>query len=103
MWVSIPCTAGCPWLYINDKLGRPTGDIDLTRTLIKAAVSICDHASKIGGPFSWEWPNGNLLWKDERVTKLLARRKAVRCLASTAALGMRFATKGASQDGVVET
>ena len=33
---------------------------------------------------------------------LLARRKAERCVASTAALGMIFPAKGMSQDGVVE-
>ena len=76
VWVSIPCTAGCPWKHINDKLGRPTGDEKLTESLIRVAVPICDHAAKIGGPFSWDWPKGNLLWKDERVLALVARRKA---------------------------
>eukprot|EP00974_Lingulodinium_polyedra_P024938 2411873-Lingulodinium_polyedra.AAC.1 len=33
VWVSIPCTAGCPWSRINDLLGIPTGDIDLARAL----------------------------------------------------------------------
>ena len=80
VWVSIPCTAGCPWKHINDKLGRPTGDEKLTESLIRAAVPVCDHAAKIGGSFSWEWPKGNLLWKDERVTALVARRKAETCL-----------------------
>ena len=99
----IPCTAGCPWRSINDKLGRPTGDPELTQLLIKVAVSICHHASKIGGTFSWEWPHGNLLWKDELVLELVARRKAQRCLASTAALGMKFPIKRESQDDNVET
>ena len=67
------------------------------------AISVCDHASNIGGSFSWEWPHGNLLWKDELVVALMARRKAEKCLASTAALGMRCPAKGASQDDVVDS
>ena len=42
VWVSIPCTAGCPWKHINDKLGRPTGDEELTDGLIRAAIPVCD-------------------------------------------------------------
>ena len=34
LWVSIPCTAGCPWRYINAKKGIATGDIELTNVLI---------------------------------------------------------------------
>ena len=102
VWVSIPCTAGCPWRSDNDKLGRPTGDLELTERLIKAAVAACHHVSKIGGTFSWEWPHGNHLWKNKQVSELVAKRKARRCLASTAALGMKFPTKGHPQDENIE-
>ena len=34
LWISIPCTAGCPWRYINAKKGIATGDIELTNVLI---------------------------------------------------------------------
>ena len=65
-------------MSIKDKLGRQTGFLELTEHLIRAAVPICDHTARVGGTFSWEWPQGNLLWKDERVQALIARRGAER-------------------------
>ena len=34
---------------------------------------LCRHAVRIGGGFSWEWSNGNELWKLVVVTNLFAR------------------------------
>ena len=63
IWVSIPCTAGTPFRRINEKLGAETGDLAMTYKLVVAAVGLCRHAVRIGGGFSWEWSNGNELWK----------------------------------------
>ena len=90
IWVSIPCTAGTPFRRINEKLGAETGDLAMTYKLMDAAVGLCRHAVRIGGGFSWEWSNGNELWKLVVVRNLFARCGSSSCLVLIAAVGQKF-------------
>ena len=36
-----------------------TGGPALTDQLIIASIPICEHASRLGGTWSWEWPENN--------------------------------------------
>ena len=74
LWVSVPCTAGCPWSFVNAARGVQTGDPYLTRRLVAAAVELCDHAEKSMFSFSWEWPDRSQLWKLPQVVELISRR-----------------------------
>ena len=49
VWISIPCTAGCPWRHINSKKGRITGDIELTSRLIDRCIALSHMADKCWG------------------------------------------------------
>ena len=69
-WISIPCTAGCPWRYINARKGIATGDIVLTNKLIDRCVSFANAVKNDGGYVVWEWPSRCDLWKDPRVRAL---------------------------------
>ena len=48
VWTSIPCTAGCPWRYVNDAMGIQTGDSKMTDELIKAASKLCNYTRSKG-------------------------------------------------------
>ena len=55
VWVSIPCTAGCPLRHLNNAIGIQTGDPILTDKLIEAGVGVCRHACRLKGDYAWEW------------------------------------------------
>ena len=57
LWISVECTAGCRWRRVSDRLGRATGDLVLTETLIDAGAKLCKHNIELGGMASWEWPS----------------------------------------------
>ena len=91
IWVSIPCTAGAPFMRINEKLGAETGDHAMTYKLEVAAVDLCRHDVVIGDGFSWKWSIGNELWKSVVVVRnLFVRGGSSSCLVSTAAVGQQF-------------
>ena len=71
-WISIPCTAGCRWRYVNDSLGIPTGDPQLTEALIRNCTKLAKYCTDRGADFTWEWPSTSELWQDGRVHHLLA-------------------------------
>ena len=48
IWVSIPCTAGTRFRWINE-----------TYKLVVEAIFLCRDAVRIGGGFCWEWTNDN--------------------------------------------
>ena len=93
VWVSTPCTAGCPWKHINESRGVATGDPQLTDALIEAVIPLCDHVRRAGGIVTWEWPARNALWKRRDVEALMRRLEAHECAVSTAAAGMKFSVK----------
>ena len=91
VWVSIPCTAGCRWRWINESKGFSTGDPTLTRELVDAAIPVCTHVAKVGGLVSWEWSSTSELWQDmPDVDAMLRKIGVVPCTVSTAAVGMCF-------------
>ena len=51
IWVSIPCTVGTRFGWIND-----------TYKLVVAAIGLCRHVVRNGGGFCWEWTNDNEFW-----------------------------------------
>ena len=91
VWASTPCTDGCPWPYINDSLGIITGNPELSDALIKASIVLCRHCHRLGGSFSWEWPDRNRNWKRDDVLDLIARCGAVSRPVASSAVG--FAAK----------
>ena len=90
LWFSIPCTAGTPFKWVNEKLGAETGDLALTCKLVGAPVGLCRHAVRSGDGFNWKWSNGNELWNLEVVRNLFARCGSSSCLVPTAAVGQQF-------------
>ena len=92
-WVSVPCTAGCPWARVNNSLGVQTGDPELTDDLIVTALAVCRHIDSVGGYVHWEWPQGNALWNRDDVQQFLHKIGAAKTPVSTAAAGMNFRTK----------
>ena len=84
------CTAGCKWCYVNDAQGVQTGQPEVTAKLITTVCAICGRASRIQESYTWEWPEGNLLWDDPSVVKLLTRSGAQNCLVSSARVGLSF-------------
>jgi hypothetical protein len=89
-WIAVPCTAGCRWKYVNSRLGRVTGDVDLTENLIKVCLDICRHTAKAGGTWSWEWPRNNLLWKQADVRLFMQREGSSTCIVHSSAVGLSF-------------
>ena len=90
-WASLPCTAGCVIRSLNDSIGVQTGDMGLTIKLVAAALPICKHIRKLGGEYSWEWPDTNLLWTDiPDVNAQLDLHGASTCRVSSAAAGLSF-------------
>ena len=51
IWVSIPCTVGTRFGWINDNY-----------KLVVEAIGLCRHVVRIGGGFCWEWTNDNEFW-----------------------------------------
>ena len=83
-------TSGTTFRRINEKLGAETGDLAMTYKLVVAAVGLRRHAVRMGDGFSWNWSNGNELWKLVVVRNLFARCGSSSCLVSTAAVGQQF-------------
>ena len=79
IWVSIPCTVGTRFGWIND-----------TYIMAVAAIGLCRHAVRIGGGFCWEWTNDNEFWDLVIVRNFFAKRDTSSCLVSTAAVGQQF-------------
>ena len=71
VWVSIPCTAGCPWRHMNAAKGVETGDAQLTQQLIASAIKICEYAKARGADVTWEWPLRSDLWGDTNVHEMV--------------------------------
>ena len=94
VWASVPCTSGCPWKYINSKLGRQTGDAKKTNTLIQHAVKLCKLAAGFGGKVCWEWPVRCDLWHDPRVYDMALTIKGKFVSVSTSAAGLSFRKLG---------
>ena len=69
VWASIPCTAGCPWEYVNSSRGIQTGNPEATVTIIHNVGALCKRAVELEGDFTWEWSERTELWKWE-ATKL---------------------------------
>ena len=96
LWISIPCTAGCPWRYVNASKGRQTGDPEMTTKLVEVCKGLTKHVSTAGGEIYWEWPDTSALWAEHGITEFLTQKK-YKCKSidvSTAALGMRFNVDG---------
>ena len=68
----------------------------MTTALVDAATSLCKHASSMGESWSWEWPEKNDLWKDDRVKTLVSRNAAQTCLVAASAVG--FEAKPATNE-----
>ena len=79
IWVSIPCTVGTRFRWIND-----------TYKLVVAAIGLCRHAVRIGGGFCWEWTSDNEFWELVIVRNFFAKCHTSSCLVSTAAVGQQF-------------
>ena len=62
IWVSIPCTVGTRFRWINE-----------TYKLVVAAIGLCRHAVRIGGGFCWEWTNDNEFWDFGDCKKFLCK------------------------------
>ena len=77
--VSIPCTVGTHFRWIND-----------TFNLVVAAIGLCRHAVRIGGGFCWEWTNDNEFWDLVIVRNFFAKCDTSSFLVSTAAVGQQF-------------
>ena len=77
-WVSIPCTAGTRFRWINE-----------TYKLVVAAIGLCRHAVRIGGGFCWEWTNDNEFWDLAIVRNFFAKCDTSSCLVSTVAVGQQ--------------
>ena len=52
IWASIPCTAGCPWEYVNASKGISTGDPEATITMIQNVGALCQQAVAFNGDFT---------------------------------------------------
>ena len=78
IWVSIPCTVGTHFRWIDD-----------TYKLVVAAIGLCRHAVRIGGGFCWEWTNDNEFWELVIVRNFFAKCDTSSCLVSTAAVGQQ--------------
>ena len=94
LWISIPCTAGCPWRYINAKKGIATGDIELTNVLISRCDALSRLVGSLGGKTTWEWPSRCDLWKDPRVVALTSRRGWSCVDVASSAVDLHFVIKG---------
>ena len=70
LWASTPCTAGCPWKYVNASKGLQTGNPDATVKIIRNVGILCQKAVALGGDFSWEWSERSELWKWEDTKEL---------------------------------
>ena len=79
IWVSIPCTAGTRFRWIDE-----------TYKLVVAAIGLCRHAVRIGGGFCWEWTNDNEFLDLVFVRNFFAKCGTSSCLVSTAAVGQQF-------------
>ena len=82
IWVSIPCTVGTRFGWIND-----------TYKLVVAAIGLCRHVVRTGGGFCWEWTNDNEFWDLAIVRNFFAKCDTSSCLVSTAAVGHVFYVK----------
>ena len=79
IWVSIPCTVGTRFGWIND-----------TYKLVVVAIGLCRHVVRNGGGFCWEWTNVNEFWDLAIVRNFFAKCDTSSCLVSTAAVGQQF-------------
>ena len=73
VWVSLPCTGGTPWTYIN--LRHPTGNRKVKQHRRKFAVlwtSLVEFLSALPGVHvAIEWPRGCTYWGLPKVRKLI--------------------------------
>ena len=79
LWVSLPCTGGSSWQRINAV--RPDASaghrkrirkhMKLYHKLWRNLETVAHEAAEWGGKICIEWPNGNLLWNQPEVKRLV--------------------------------
>ena len=85
LWVSLPCTSGCPWHRIGLALHgasyrkKHTKEIAESRTLFKQFVQHAKTALENGHDVTFEWPRDSDSWKRKDVQEFFrdSRFKAV--------------------------
>ena len=55
---------------------------------VRAALPICEHLNGVGETFTWEWPEGSLLWNIEEVKDALQKLGTKTCLVNIDAVGV---------------
>ena len=88
IWISIPCTAGCTWQRVNRARGFRTGDINVTKELIRVGLAVATNVIKIEGKVYWEWPETNDLWHLVDVQRFIDKWELKPVLIASSAVGM---------------
>ena len=77
VWISIPCTGGTPWIYINlmnESSRRKVEYHQFVFQKIWSAMSEFVNSIRHLQPFiALEWPSGCVYWKYDRVIRFLNR------------------------------
>ena len=73
IWFSMPCTGGCPWIYLNRyKQISPDKIIDhrkIMKIMWRHFEIIAKHADKVNAWVVNEWPLNCQYWKEPRVKR----------------------------------
>ena len=78
MWLSLPCTGGCPWQFVNATKGpeavkRIEAHWALFGVMWKNVLKVSAAASAVGATICIEWPLSCRYWYCEKVKKALAK------------------------------
>ena len=75
--VSLSCTGGTTWTYVNEKLPETAAKLEEDRKnfykLLRAAELVCTVATKHGGWVTMELPRYNRYWGSVQVRKFCAK------------------------------
>jgi hypothetical protein len=92
IWISLPCTGGTPWTYINmkipsarEKILKHVREFDRLWISLKSFLRMLNCDVHI----ALEWPRKCRYWKSTKVSKLLIQYKMITYNFDGCALGMK--------------
>ncbi len=83
VWISVPCTGGCPWHHVNGRYASAQKKIQEDKILFEKlwenCAKIAEYAMRSGGAMiAVEWPRQCSYWNHPSVTQFLHRHGFVR-------------------------
>ena len=76
VWVSIPCTGGSSWQFVNARhpghAARMRVHLALFEKLWAACTRIVDESLALGALVCWEWPSGCAYWRKPAVQDFMS-------------------------------